>query len=132
MFVTAYSRYDIFINGILKVGDDYVYSDTDSIKFLHPEKHQDFIQDFNKSIGEELLKAMRFHGLDPKLIAPETITGKSKPLGVYEIDGRYKRFKTLGAKRYLYEDLEGNIKMTVAGLPKKSGKEYISKYKDLY
>lgn len=130
VFVTAYSRYDIFINGILKVGDDYVYSDTDSIKFLHPEKHQDFIQDFNKSIGEELLKAMRFHGLDPKLIAPKTITGKSKPLGVYEIDGKYKRFKTLGAKRYLYEDLEGNIKMTVAGLPKKSGKEYISKYKD--
>ena len=130
VFVTAYSRYDIFINGILKVGDDYVYSDTDSIKFLHPEKHQDFIQDFNKSIGEELLKAMRFHSLDPKLIAPLTVKNVRKPLGVYEIDGKYKRFKTLGAKRYLYEDMEGHINITVAGLPKKSGREFMAKYKD--
>ena len=130
VFVTAYSRYDIWVHGILKVKDDYVYSDTDSIKFLHPEKHQDFIQEFNTQIGEELLKAMRFHKLDPALIAPKTITGKMKPLGIYEIDGDYKRFKTLGAKRYLYEDLDGHINITVAGLPKKSGREYISKYKD--
>lgn len=131
VFVTAYARYDIWINGILKVKDDYVYSDTDSVKFLHPEKHQDFIQEFNKSIGEDLLKAMRYHGLDPKLLTPKTIEGKEKPLGVYEIDGKYSRFKTLGAKRYLVEDAKtGDIKMTVAGLPKKSGKSYMSKYKD--
>ena len=131
IFVTAYARYDLWINGILKVKDDYVYSDTDSVKFLHPEQHQDFITDFNKLIGEKLLKAMRFHGLDPKLLTPLTIEGKEKPLGVYEIDGRYSRFKTLGCKRYLVEDMKtGDIKMTVAGLPKKSGKSYLKKYKN--
>lgn len=130
VFVTAYSRYDIWVNGILKVKDDYVYSDTDSIKFLHPEKHQDFIKDFNSKIGEDLLKAMRFHKLDPELIAPKTIKGVRKPLGIYEIDGEYNRFKTLGAKRYLYEDTDGHINITVAGLPKKAGREYLSRYKD--
>ena len=131
VFITAYSRYDLWMNGILKVKDDYVYSDTDSVKFLHPEDHQDFIIEFNRQIGEDLLKAMRFHGLDPKLLTPKTIEGKEKPLGVYEIDSKYSRFKTLGAKRYLTEDMQtGEIKMTVAGLPKKSGKSYISKYKN--
>ena len=130
VFITAYSRYDLWVHGILKVKDDYVYCDTDSIKYLHPEKHQDFVQDFNRQIGEELLKAMRFHKLDPKLIAPKTVKGVSKPLGVYELDGKYNRFKTLGAKRYLYEDLDGYINMTVAGLPKKSGAKYINKSKD--
>lgn len=130
VWITAESRYDIWFHGILKVKDDYVYSDTDSIKFLHPEKHQDFTKEFNNKIGKELLKAMRHHKLDPALIAPKTITGKPKPLGVYELDGKYKRFKTLGAKRYIYEDEEGKINMVVAGLPKKSGKTYISKYKD--
>lgn len=130
VWITAESRYDIWFHGILKVKDDYVYSDTDSIKFLHPEKHQDFTKEFNAKIGKELLKAMRHHKLDPELIAPKTITGKPKPLGVYELDGKYKRFKTLGAKRYIYEDEEGKINMVVAGLPKKSGRIYISKYND--
>ena len=130
VFVTAYSRYDIWMHGILKVKDDYVYSDTDSIKFLHPEKHQEFIHEFNHQIGEDLLKAMRFHKLDPELIAPKTVKGVNKPLGVYEIDGRYNKFKTLGAKRYLYEDTEGHINITVAGLPKKSGHKYITGFKD--
>ena len=130
VFCTAFSRYDIWVNGILKVKDDYVYCDTDSIKFLHPEKHQDFIKEFNHQIGEDLLKAMRFHKLDPRLITPETVEGKKKPLGIYEIDGRYTRFKCLGAKRYLSDDVEKGLKITVAGLPKKPGLEFISKYQD--
>lgn len=130
IFITAESRYDIWVHGILKVRDDYVYSDTDSIKYLHPENHQDFIQEFNKQIGHELLKAMRHHKLDPELITPKTIEGIKKPLGVYEKDAEYSRFKTLGAKRYLTEDPEGNIHITVAGLPKKPGLKFITKYQD--
>lgn len=131
VFVTAYSRYDLWIKGILKVKDDYVYSDTDSVKFLNPEKHQDFIEEFNKEICQDLLLAMRHHKLDPELITPKTIEGKPKPLGIFEIDGKYKRFKTLGAKRYLIEDQkDGKIKMTVAGLPKDKGAEYMAKYKN--
>ena len=36
-------------------------------------------------------------------------------------DGNYKKFKTLGAKRYLYELQNGYKKLVVAGLPKDSG-----------
>lgn len=133
VFVTAWSRYDLWMNGILKVKDDYVYCDTDSVKFLHPEKHTEFIKEFNTQIGEDLLKAMRFHKLDPELIAPKTVEGVSKPLGVYEYEKHckhIKRFKTLGAKRYLYEDETGEIKLTVAGLPKKPGTKYIKSFKN--
>lgn len=139
LFVTSYSRFDIWKYGILRLKDDYVYCDTDSVKFLHPKKHQDFIKEFNAHICEDLLKAMRYHKLDPELIAPKTIEGKSKPLGVYEVDGIYKRFKTMGAKRYLVEysndqrnkeENRGKVKMTVAGLPKKRGTKYINKFKN--
>lgn len=139
VFCTAWSRYDLWFNGILKVKDDYIYSDTDSIKFLNPEKHKQFIKEFNSSIGRDLLQAMEFHKLDPEMIAPKTVDGKRKPLGVYEIDGIYSRFKTMGAKRYLVEysnDVRnkekdrGKIKMTVAGLPKKAGAAYINKFKN--
>ena len=128
VFVTAWSRYDLWKCGILKARDDYVYSDTDSIKLLHPENHQDIIKTFNDNICNDMLKAMRFHKLDPKLISPKTTENVPKPLGVFEIDGRYKRFKTMGAKRYLVDDVKKGIKLTVAGLPKNAGAEYLAKY----
>ena len=42
-------------------------------------------------------------------------------MGVYEDDGSYKRFVTLGAKKYAFEDSRGKLGITVAGVPKKSG-----------
>lgn len=114
----------------MKVKDDYIYSDTDSIKFRNPEKHQTFIKEFNAEIGQDLLKAMRYHKLDPNLIAPKTVDGTVKPLGIYEKDGDYSRFKTLGAKRYLVDDRKKGLKITVAGLPKDAGLKYISRFKD--
>lgn len=130
IFVTAWSRYDLWKYGILKARDDYVYSDTDSIKILHPEKHMDIMQSFNDSICKDMLKAMRYHKLDPESVSPKTNENIPKPLGVFEIDGRYKRFKTMGAKRYLVDDVKKGIKMTVAGLPKKAGAEYMKKFKN--
>lgn len=130
VFVTAWSRYDLWKSGILQIRDDYVYSDTDSLKFINPEEHLYVIDDFNKQIGTKLLKAMRFHKLSPELITPKTVKGEPKPLGVFEIDGRYKRFKVMGAKRYLVDDVKKGLQLTVAGLPKKFGLKYLKKYKD--
>ena len=50
-----------------------------------------------------------------------------KPLGVFEIDGHYKRFKTLGAKRYAVEydepedpnDPSSRYSLTISGVNKK-------------
>ena len=47
-----------------------------------------------------------------------------KPLGIWEFEGMYSMFKTLGAKRYLVRE-NGHNKLTVAGLSKKNGMDYI-------
>ena len=123
VWVTAHARYKLWNYGILKLGKDYVYSDTDSIKFINPGLHTDFIKQYNTM--KKLLKAMRYHGMDPKRICPHTIKNAPKPLGVWECDGIYDRFKTLGAKRYLVEYRDGSISATIAGLNKKAGKRFL-------
>ena len=51
---------------------------------------------------------------------PETVEGIKKPLGVWDLEERYQKFKTLGAKRYMVE-LDGAIEITVAGVGKQGG-----------
>ena len=61
------------------------------------------------------------------MFMPKTKDGVPKPLGVWEIETEgnpYKRFKTLGAKRYLYEDNDG-LHLTCAGVSKTAGRDYL-------
>jgi hypothetical protein len=117
VWVTAYARRNLF-TGILQFGTDYIYSDTDSIKARNAADHEEYISSYNKKILEQLKRAMQYHGLDESLISPETVNGIKKPLGVWDFDGKYDRFKTLGAKRYMIQN-ETGVSITVAGLNKK-------------
>ena len=123
IWVTAYARRNLW-SAILNVGNDYVYSDTDSIKALNFESHQPYVDAYNKEITVKLFKMMDFHQLNPSRLSPKTIKGEVKPLGVWEFEGMYSKFKTLGAKRYLVRE-NGHNKLTVAGLSKKNGMDYI-------
>ena len=123
IWVTAYARRNLW-SAILNVGNDYVYSDTDSIKALNFESHQSYIDAYNKEITFKLFKMMDYHQLNPSRLSPKTIKGEIKPLGVWEFEGMYSKFKTLGAKRYLVRE-NGHNKLTVAGLSKKNGIDYI-------
>ena len=124
IWVTAYARRNLW-SAILNVGYDYVYSDTDSIKALNFETHQPYIDAYNKDIINKLTKMMEHHKLDVSRLSPKTIKGDIKPLGVWEFEGLYSKFKTLGAKRYLVRE-GGENTLTVAGLSKKNGMEYIN------
>lgn len=126
----AYARRNLWLGGILPLGDDYIYSDTDSVKYMNADKHEEHFKEYNRNIIEKLEKAMEYHKLPKESIRPKTIKGVEKPLGVWDDDGNYKRFKTVGAKRYLVETQDGEIKQTVAGLPKKAGKKFFSKFDD--
>ena len=136
VFVTAYCRRDIWEWGILKAGTDYVYSDTDSVKFIG--QHPNFEKEYNKMILKKLIAACRYHNINISRICPKNKDGIIKPLGVFEFDGYYKKFKTLGAKRYMVEYANdkrnkknaGNIQITVAGLNKKLGSEYVNSFED--
>ena len=123
IWVTAYARRNLW-TGILAVGKDYIYSDTDSIKALNYENHKPYVEAYNKNVLAKLYKMCDELDFDPSLLKPKTIKGESKPLGIWEFEGNYDRFKTLGAKRYLVQEKD-SYTLTVAGLSKTNGIEYI-------
>ena len=67
---------------------------------------------------------MDFHGLSHELIEPQTVKGEKKCLGVWDFEGYYERFKTLGAKRYMFQK-DGKVNITVSGLNKKIAVPYL-------
>ncbi|WP_443699217.1 hypothetical protein, partial [Pseudomonas sp.] len=119
LWVTAYARRNLW-TGIVAVGDDYVYSDTDSLKLLNYEKHKPYVEWFDTQIIEKMEAMCDHYGFDKALLKPKTKDGVEKMLGVWDYEGTYPRFKTLGAKRYLVES-KGKLQLTVAGLSKQMG-----------
>lgn len=65
-----------------------------------------------------------YYKFDKKLLSPETKDGKVKTLGIWDFEGTYQQFKTLGAKRYLVNE-DGKLQLTVAGLSKQNGVQYL-------
>ena len=119
IWVTAYARRNLW-TGILAAGNDYIYSDTDSLKLLNYDNHSSYIEWFNKQIVDKMVTMCEYYNLDQSLLAPKTKDGKVKMMGVWDFEGTYKKFKTLGAKRYLVLDRD-KLKLTVAGLSKQNG-----------
>lgn len=115
IWVTSYAQRNLLIGNSTKsktycvynAGNDYVYCDTDSIKALNIENHLEEIKRYNEIVELKLKKAMQFHNLPFDMVAPKTIEGKIKMLGVFDYDGFYLEFKTLGAKRYVVKTEKG-------------------------
>ena len=123
VWCTAYARNNLY-TGIKECKDDYIYSDTDSIKIFNADKHLKYFEEYNKWIVQKLEKCLNYHKIPIDYISPKTIKGESKTLGIWDFDGFYTMFKTLGAKRYIFQK-DDKISITVCGLSKKSGKEFI-------
>lgn len=89
----------------------FIYCDTDSVKYWG---NVDF-EKLNKPIRK---RAEECWGVaeDPK--------GRNRYVSVFEEDARYDRYLTLGAKKYFFEK-EGKLGITVAGIPKKRGRDYL-------
>lgn len=115
IWITAHNRYNLWFGGILPVGEDYVYSDTDSVKYLG--EHDEIFKKYNENIDEKIKEVCEYYNLSEDLFRPKTKEGKEKVLGYWDFDGDYSKFKTLGAKRYMYENKKG-ISITIAGLSK--------------
>lgn len=107
VWVTAWARLRLE-EGIMIAGDAFVYADTDSVKYIDTGQKWD---NYNKIRQKASMKSGAWAD-DPK--------GRRHYMGVYEFDGAYTRFKTLGAKKYCYEDEDG-LHLTVAGVAKKAG-----------
>ena len=117
VWVTCFARYFLW-QAILECGEDYRYSDTDSVKFVNLEKHKQYFIDYNNKLLKRLKKVMNLLGIPFEKCTPKTVKGEVKPIGIFEYEGTYKRFKYLGAKRYMVEDQDGEINLTVSGINK--------------
>ena len=132
IYVTAYARRNLF-TGISECDDDYIYSDTDSVKIKNGDAHKEYFKQYNNLVGYKLRTACKHHGIPFEKIEPKTIKGINKPLGVWDYEGRYRRFKTLGAKRYMVEEenalcvngVNYNFSLTCSGVNKKCAIPYM-------
>ena len=124
VWVTAYARANLW-NGILAIGNDYCYSDTDSLKVINVDKHKDYFENYNKQIVVKLKKMLDHYNLPFEMVAPKTIKGKTKLIGVWDYEFMCD-FKTLGAKRYIVKRGD-KYEITIAGLNKKTTIEYMNK-----
>lgn len=123
IFITAYARKNLFScmyeieQRAIETGYQcgIVYCDTDSIKCFG--NVADIFERYNKEIDKKLKKTADTLGLDFNKTRPKTKTGIEKPLGRYEYEGRYTRFKTLGAKKYITEE-SGDLHLTLSGVSK--------------
>lgn len=113
VWTTAWARYELQ-KAVKIVGDDFIYCDTDSVKFIG--KHS--FDEYNKD-QEKISKSNGACATDP--------AGVEHYLGVYEHDGTYKKFVTMGAKKYVYEYEDGTIGITVAGVAKSKGAKELAK-----
>lgn len=108
VWITAWARWDLE-QGIRIAGEDFVYADTDSVKFLGEH-------DFSGFNAEAKARSIK-HGAFAKDPA-----GNTHYMGVYEDEGIYEEFKTMGAKKYAYRK-DGKLGVTISGVGKKLGAE---------
>lgn len=124
VWVTAHARHNLF-SAIYEFGTDYVYSDTDSIKGINFEKHMEYFKKYNDNVFEKLLDMCNHYNIPFNKCRPKTKKGEEKLIGVWDMEKPYLRFKTVGAKRYIYEYEDGELSLTVSGLNKKYAIPYL-------
>ena len=115
VWVTSHCRARLQ-KAINALGYDMVYCDTDSVKFFDTLSNRELFVKLNDEIKQEIKDC----GLDCTV----EYKGKKYTLGLWESDGDYKQFKSMGAKKYCYIDDEG-FHITVAGLSKSKARKWL-------
>lgn len=116
VWVTAHARKKLH-EGIELVGRNGIYWDTDSVKTVGD--YRESFEQLNDVYKQKAIDAGAF-ATDPK--------GRVHYMGVFEYEETYKRFITLGAKKYLIEDQEGQLQSTIAGVAKDRGRAFFQKH----
>ncbi len=115
VWVTAWARLRLK-EGINIVGDRYLYSDTDSVKYI--KVRGDNIDElFNRYNSERKKQSISnsAHATDRH--------GVKHYMGVYEYEDTYSEFSTIGSKKYVYRTEDGKLHATIAGVNKKLAPE---------
>lgn len=88
------------------------------------------IDTYNKNVKNKIKKVAKHYKLRQKDFAPKDIHEKRHMLGLFELDAKYDKFITMGAKKYAFiKKGQSDIQITVAGVPKK-GKACLKNLED--
>lgn len=116
IYVTAHARRRLQV-GIDILKDDLIYTDTDSLKYLNPEKYEEIFSKINAEIIADCEKS--------DIPAYAVKDGKKYYLGIFDTEPTYTEFKTLGAKKYCGSHFNKKGKevfeVTVSGMSKEKG-----------
>ena len=112
VWVTAHARRELQ-EMIDLAGDNFVYTDTDSVKYLGELD----LTEYNDRIRQRSIQNGAY-ARDAK--------GKTHYMGIYEVEHDYDKFITLGAKKYAYE-IDGKTYVTCAGVNKKLGAQELTR-----
>lgn len=126
VWCTAWARHELR-QAILELGDDLVYCDTDSVKFINLEKHKNWFEKYNIEIVKRLTTTLEYYDIPLEKMKPKNIKGEECQLGLWDYEGKYDKFKTLGAKRYAFLK-DGKYNITVSGINKKTAVPYMENY----
>lgn len=108
----------------LAIKDHVIYCDTDSWKLTSGYDKNVFL-----SINERIISEAENYDVKPYAFRKD---GSKEYLGVWEYEGQYKEFKTLGSKKYAVKKYSKKlskdvIEVTVSGLSKDDGSLYLEK-----
>lgn len=109
IWTTARAREQLEI-AIKLVGNKFVYCDTDSVKFI----------DDGTVSFDAYNRMRRTESLNNGGYAVDR-DGHRYYLGLYDNEGTYKQFITMGAKKYAFVDQNDKLHITVAGVSKSKG-----------
>jgi len=112
-WVTAWARYRLE-EGIKLAGDNFVYCDTDCVKYV-------------QEIDWNPYNAKRIKDSIANGAFADDPSGERHYMGVYEQEKTDQRFKTLGAKKYAFEQ-DGKTYITVAGVNKRLGGKELERF----
>lgn len=114
IYITAWARKRL-LDFVWLTKDHSYYQDTDGDK-IKSGIYDDIIKAYNQQIERDVIKGCKYYNIDYK---------KVSGLGQFQKEYHLKRFKFLGAKRYLVEYDDGKIESTVSGLKKEAFIDYV-------
>lgn len=130
VFVPTFTR-RMLEDALQEIGNDAVYIDTDCVKYIG--EHDEVFEKLNKQIRSSVLS------MDLQPIAYDK-DGNEEMVGIWDDEGIYPEFKTLGAKKYittnrkkLYVDSKHKkvpYIITVSGINKEKGSQLIKDLKE--
>jgi len=110
VWTTAWARYELEEGLKLAHADGaaFVYADTDSVKYIGNIDWRKYNEQKRRLSTKNGAYADDIHGI-------------RHYMGVYEFEGSYKQFRTLGAKKYAYVTEDDQLHITIAGVGKSKG-----------